>query len=67
MVNPFEGLARRMRGVWMAALGLRLGRCGTATTADSEGGSRKVKMPRGPLTTPVTRAGNAGNRNKGGR
>lgn len=67
MVNSFEGLAQRIRGLWMAAVGLRLGRCDTATTADLEGGSGKVKMPHAPLTRPATRAGIAGGRKTGGR
>jgi len=67
MVNSFKGLAQRIRGLWKAGLGFRLGRCDTATTADSVGGSGKVKMPRGPLTRPATRAGIAGGRETGGR
>lgn len=67
MVNSFEGLAQRIRGLWMAALGLRLGRCDTQTTAHSEGGSGKVKMPRAPLTRTTTRARTAGGRKRGDR
>lgn len=66
MVNSFEGLAQRIRTLWMAALGLRLGRCDTGAAADSEGGGRKVKVPRGPLTKPGTGAGIARCRKAGG-
>jgi hypothetical protein len=67
MVNSFEGLAQRIRDLWMAVLGSRLGRCDSLTTADSEGGSGEVKMPRGPLTRTTTRAGIAGGRKIGDR
>lgn len=67
MVNSFEGLAQRIRGLWMAALGSRLGRCDTAKAADSQVGSGKVKMPREPLTRTATRARTAGGRKIGDR
>lgn len=67
MVNSFEGLAQRIRGLWMAALGSRLGRCDTATFANSQVASGRVKMPRGPLTRTTTRAGIAGGRKTGDR
>jgi hypothetical protein len=67
MVNSFEGLAQRIRNLWMAALGLRLGRCDTRTTTNSEGGSGKVKMPRAPLTWTTTGARTAGGRKTGDR
>lgn len=66
MVNSFEGLAQRIRTLWMAGLGLRLARCDTGAAADSEGGGRKVKMPLGPLTTPGSRPGIASRRKAGG-
>lgn len=66
MVNSFEGLAQRIRALWLAALGLRLGRCDTAASADSEGGGKKVKMPLGPLTTPGSRPEIASRRKAGG-
>ncbi len=66
MVNSFKGLAQCIRTIWMAALGLRLGRCDTAAAANSEGRSRKVKMPRASLKTPAPRAGIASSRKEGG-
>lgn len=67
MVNSFEGLAQCIRGLGMAALGLRPGRCDTRTTAYSEGGSGKVKMPRAPLTRTPALARTAGGRKTGDR
>lgn len=67
MVNSFEGLAQRIRGLWMAVLRSRLGRCETAKTAGSQVGSGKVKMPREPLTRTTTRARTAGGRKTGDR
>jgi len=67
MVNSFEGLAQRIRGLWLAVLASRLGRCDTATTADSETGSGRVKMPRGPLTRTTTGGRTAGSRKIGDR
>lgn len=67
MVNSFEGLALRIRGLLLAALGLRLGRCDNVKATDSEGGSGKVKMPRGCLERPANRAGIAAGREMGSR
>lgn len=67
MVNSSEGLAQRIRGLGMAALGLRLGRCDTRTTAHSEGGSGKVKMQRALLIRTTARARTAGGRKTGDR
>lgn len=67
MVNSFEGLAQRIRGLWMAVLGLRFGRCDTATIADSQVGSGKARMSRASLTRTTTRARAAGGRKTGDR
>lgn len=67
MVNSVEGLAQRIRGLWMAAFASRLGRCDTAKTGDTQFGSGKVKMPREPLTRTTTRARTAGGRKTGDR
>lgn len=67
MVKSFEGVVQRIRWLWMATLGCRIGRCNTTTTADSGEGSGKAKPRRGPLAKSATRARIAAGRKTGGR
>lgn len=67
MMDSIEGLGQCVQGLWLAAEGLRLGRCDNVTPASSEGGSGEVKMPRGRLKRPAIRAGIGAGRETGGR
>ncbi len=67
MMDSIEGLDQCVQGLWLAAQGLRLGRCDNVTPAGLEGGSGEVKMPRGRLKSFAVRAGIGAGRETGGR
>lgn len=66
-MNPFEGLTQRVRGIWMAELGRKLGRCSTHIAGDPGGASEKVRAWQRPATRCDTPAGSAAVPNTGGQ
>jgi len=66
-MNPFEGLTQRVRGIWMAELGRKLGRCSTHIAGDPGDASEKVGPWQGPATRRDTLVGNTAVPKTGGQ